>query len=118
PRRLERQLEALQSGQADLCGTWFQEFGDGPPRAVRWPCGNEGLRAAMLFQNTICHPTVMAKREVFATFKYRNGYQLAEDYDLFVRALRKFRLANLPEVLLRYRRHKTQATRASRARME
>jgi glycosyltransferase involved in cell wall biosynthesis len=118
PQRLERQLQFIQSGQADLCGTWFQEFGGGIPRAVRWDGSPEALRAAMLFQNTICHPTVMARREVFEAFEYRQGYNLAEDYDLFVRAITRFRLANLPEVLLRYRRHRQQATRARRAQME
>lgn len=118
PQRLERQLRFIQAGNADLCGTWFQEFGGGIPRAVRWHGSPEELRAGMLFQNTICHPTVMARREVFDTFQYREGYGLAEDYDLFIRALARFRLANVPEVLLRYRRHKQQATRARRDRME
>lgn len=118
PQRLERQLCFIEAGAADLCGTWFQEFGDGIPRAVRWHGGSEELRAAMLFQNAICHPTVMARREVFEAFRYREDCNLAEDYDLFVRALSRFRLATVPDVLLRYRRHKQQATRARRDRME
>ncbi|MEW9571164.1 glycosyltransferase family 2 protein [Rhodanobacter sp. Si-c] len=118
PHRFERQLRFIEAGNAELCGTWFQEFGDGIARTVRWCCGADELRGAMLFQNTICHPTIMAKREVFEAFGYRKNYNLAEDYDLFVRALARFRLANLPEVLLRYRRHKQQATRARRAQME
>jgi hypothetical protein len=118
PQRLDRQLRFINEGNADLCGAWFQEFGDGIPRAVRWHTNPDELGATMLFQNTICHPTVMARREVFDTFQYREGYNLAEDYDLFVRALPRFRLANIPEVLLRYRRHRQQATRACRSKME
>jgi len=118
PQRLERQLRFLQAGNADLCGTWFKEFGGGIPRTVRWHGCTEELRAAMLFQNTICHPTVMARREVFENFQYREPYDLAEDYDLFVRASSRFRLANVPEMLLRYRRHPRQATRARRMKME
>lgn len=118
PQRFERQLRFIENGNADLCGTWFQEFGDGIPRAVRWQGHTEELSAAMLFQNTICHPTVMARREVFEAFHYREGYNLAEDYDLFVRAAARFHIANIPEVLLRYRRHSQQATRARRATME
>ena len=118
PQRFERQLRFIEDGNAELCGTWFQEFGDGIPRAVQWHGGTEELRAAMLFQNTICHPTVMAKREVFETFGYQESYNLAEDYDLFVRASSSFRLANVPEVLLRYRRHPNQATKARRTAME
>ncbi len=118
PQRFEQQLRFIEAGNADLCGTWFQEFGGGIPRVVRWHHKPNELRAAMLFQNTICHPTVMAKREVFESLTYREGYNLAEDYDLYVRALARFRLANLPAPLLRYRRHKGQATYARRTKME
>lgn len=118
PTRFERQLAFLDQQQADLCGSWFQEFGGGLSRKVRWPHRPEELEAAMLFQNTICHPTVMARREVFEAFTYRDDYNLAEDYDLFVRAGQRYRLANVPEVLLRYRRHAQQATQAKRSLME
>ena len=118
PDRFERQLAFLGRHDVDLCGSWFQEFGGGLPRNVHWPHRSGELDAAMLFQNTICHPTVMARREVFEAFAYREDYNLAEDYDLFVRAGQRFRLANVPQVLLRYRRHPKQATRAKRDRME
>lgn len=116
--RLARQLAFLEQHEVDLCGSWFEEFGGGPARPARWPHTPTELEAAMLFQNTICHPTVMARRAVFEAFAYRQDYNLAEDYDLFVRAGARFRLANVPEVLLRYRRHPAQATRARRDRME
>lgn len=118
PERLERQVEFIRRTGCDLCGTWFVEFGQGIPRKVCWPHGEAALSAAMLFQNTICHPTIMAKREVFEIFRYREEYTLAEDYDLFVRVGQRFRLDNLPEVLLRYRRHYAQATQAKRYEME
>ena len=118
PRRFERQLAFLHETGVDLCGSWFTEFGGGIPRDVRWPHGETALRTAMLFQNSIRHPTLMAKRQVFATLHYREEYRLAEDYDLYARAYRGFRLANVPEILLRYRRHGGQATQARRDAME
>lgn len=118
PHRLDEQLRFIRARNADLCGSWFKEFGDGISRSVRWPGSTEAIRAAMLFQNTICHPTVMARREVFEAFRYRENFGLAEDYDLFVRASEQFRLANVSQVLLRYRRHHAQATQAQRAEME
>lgn len=118
PSRFAKQLSFLRTGKADICGTWFIEFGKGIPRAVRWPHTETALRASMLFQNSMCHPSVMARREVFDRFRYREEYRLAEDYDLFVRAMTGFRIGNVPEVLLRYRRHAQQATLAQRAPME
>lgn len=118
PGRFARQFAFLEASGCDACGSWFVEFGQGPPRTVRWPHAEPALRAAMLFQNTICHPTLMARREVFDRFRYREAYRLSEDYDLFARALSCFRLANVPEALLRYRRHPRQATQAQRDAME
>jgi Glycosyl transferase family 2 len=116
--RFARQLAFLTETGCDACGSWFVEFGQGPPRAVRWPSSEAALRAAMLFQNTICHPTLMARREVFERFRYREEYRLSEDYDLFARAMSHFRMANVAEPLLRYRRHPAQTTQARRDAME
>jgi glycosyltransferase involved in cell wall biosynthesis len=118
PNRFARQLAFLEKTGIDLCGSWFVEFGQGMSRAVRWPHSEPALKAAMLFQNTICHPTVMARRKVFEKYRYREEYRLAEDYDLFARASADFHMANVPESLLHYRRHPEQATRARRAQME
>lgn len=118
PNRLARQLSFLRQSGIDLCGSWFVEFGQGLSRVVRWPHHEIALKASMLFQNTICHPTVMARREVFECYRYREEYLLAEDYDLFARASARFRMANVPEPLLRYRRHWRQATQAKREAME
>jgi glycosyltransferase involved in cell wall biosynthesis len=118
PNRFEAQVNFLQRTGVDLCGSWFIEFGQGVARSVRWPHTEPELRAAMLFQSAICHPTVMARREVFIRHRYKGDLRLAEDYDLFARAMSDFRLANVPELLLRYRRHTTQATQAKRGAME
>jgi glycosyltransferase involved in cell wall biosynthesis len=118
PGRFAHQLAFLEETGIDVCGSWFIEFGQGLPRIVRWPHSEPALKAAMLFQNTICHPTVMARREVFEKYRYREEYRLAEDYDLFARASTDFRMANIPAPLLRYRRHRQQATQAKRDSME
>lgn len=118
PGRFRAQVDFMQGGGIDLCGTWFTEFGQGLARNVRWPHAETELRASMLFQSAICHPTVMARREVFIRHRYRGNLRLAEDYDLFARAMSDFRLANVPEVLVRYRRHSAQATQAKREAME
>jgi glycosyltransferase involved in cell wall biosynthesis len=118
PSRLARQLAFIQKTGCDVCGTWFIEFGQGIPRTVRWPHSESALKAAMLFQNAMLHPSIMARREVFDRFRYREEYRLVEDYDLFGRACGEFRMANIPEPLLRYRRHASQATQAKRDAME
>ena len=56
------------------------------------------------------HPTVMMRTHAVRSLGgYREAFLAAEDYDLWLRAAERFELANLPEVLLRYRIH-THAT--------
>lgn len=114
PDRFQVQMQFLESARVDLCGSWFTEFGQGIRRTVRWPHESPAVHAAMLFQSALCHPSILARREVFDDLRYREDYRYAEDYDLFARAMRKHRLANVPRSLLDYRRHSGQATQARR----
>jgi glycosyltransferase involved in cell wall biosynthesis len=119
PERLALQLRHLETNATDLCGTWYRDFGHGIGRSVHRPyAGEREVRAELLFQSAIGHPTLLARREVFEKFQYRDDYIFAEDYDLFVRVSAQFRLANIPKILYRYRRHRQQTTRTRRAAME
>jgi glycosyltransferase involved in cell wall biosynthesis len=54
----------------------------------------------------IVNPSVMLRKSaVIKVGGYRTGYDSAEDYDLFLRLAEVGGLANLPQVLLRYRLH-------------
>jgi GT2 family glycosyltransferase len=54
----------------------------------------------------LAHPAVMARREaILAVGGYRNLFQHAEDYDLWLRVAERYSLANLPDRLLQYRHH-------------
>lgn len=56
------------------------------------------------------HPTVMMRTAALRSIGgYREAFHSAEDHDLWLRAAEQFELANLPQVLLRYRIH-TEAT--------
>jgi glycosyltransferase involved in cell wall biosynthesis len=55
------------------------------------------------------HPTVMLRAEALRSLGgYRVAFLAAEDHDLWLRAAERFELANLADILLRYRIH-TQA---------
>ena len=54
----------------------------------------------------IIHPSAMLRRApLLQVGGYRSGFELAEDYDLFLRLAEVGQLANLPDVLLQYRVH-------------
>jgi len=56
----------------------------------------------------ISHPACMVRRSALqATGGYREEYEYLEDFDLWLRLIEHGQLANIPEVLFRYRLHHT-----------
>ncbi len=65
----------------------------------------------------IAHPAAMLRTEIIrAAGDYRLDFWPAEDLDLFLRLAERTRLANLPEVVLRYRLHEKSTSHQNRRR--
>ncbi len=92
---------ALVGGQVRLL------FADGRvAEAETVPCNSAQLAPTLLDSCCIYHPTVMVRTEVLrAVGGYRSSFSRAEDYDLWLRLVDVAPLANLPEVVLDFRRH-------------
>jgi glycosyltransferase involved in cell wall biosynthesis len=105
PSRFERQMAHLLQTGADLCGGAARCFGDW--KAVwRYPMSHEGCEVQLLFDVPFAHPTVIGRKELFATLKYDPEFKTAQDYDLWQRAWAAgYRMINVPDVVLRYRVH-------------
>lgn len=77
-------------------------------RDIDYPGTPEAVAAFLETGSALAHPTVMMRREaVRAVGGYRAAYRHAEDYDLWLRMAERYRLANLAERLLLYRKHAT-----------
>lgn len=75
------------------------------------PCDDAEIRAQLLHRCPIWQPTVLMRREAFVSVGgYRGAFAPAEDYDLWLRIAERYKLANLPKVLLRYRMHSGQVS--------
>jgi glycosyltransferase involved in cell wall biosynthesis len=96
-----------------VCGCWIKAFGS--QRFVnRYPLTDDLIRAQLLFENALAHPSVMMRRDVFLAERlfYDAGTMRAEDYDLWTRVPTSFKLANLNRILLYYRQHQQQVSAA------
>lgn len=113
PDRLARQVALLAAApEVALVGTgWRVVASDGSTRLVVLPPETDaGLRTAMATANALAHPTVMFRREaVRAVGGYRAAFLLAEDYDLWLRLMDRYRAACIADVLLDYREHAGQS---------
>lgn len=105
PRRLSRQIAEMERTGAHVLGCGFAYIAEdgevlGERRMVR-RCGL-WLRLGKRFVSL--HPTTVVRREVFdALVGYDGTARFAADDDFILRAVRLFRVRNLPEVLYRYR---------------
>ena len=112
PQRIQRQMEYLsENPDIDVLGSSFNVFGEGfEERVIKMPTDNMAIRRALPFVLSICHPTVIVRRDkILAAGGY--GLTYSEDLDLWLRLCRdqSIRFANIPESLLRYRLHKDQS---------
>jgi glycosyltransferase involved in cell wall biosynthesis len=106
PQRLIHQIRFMEKHpQIGICGSTIQYFGarSGKMRCV---CEPDSIKATLFWSTALAQPVVMMRRAELERHnlrydaKFRYG---AEDYALWNEASRCFPLANLPEILLRYR---------------
>lgn len=115
PDRLAQQFAFLQAhpeiavtgGQVEAIDAHGENMG----YILAYPWEHEDLVIKMLVENPVGHPSVLFRRNaVLEAGNYRELPNV-EDYELWLRMAQKQRLANLPEVVLKYRIHDQSCTR-------
>lgn len=75
------------------------------------PAADREIRSAFKKQCPLWQPTVLMRRDAFVNAGgYRGPFAPAEDYDLWLRIAEHFQIANLEQVVLRYRLHPSQVS--------
>ncbi len=108
PERLERQVGFMEAyPDVGACGTWVATLGDREGEVWKYPESAGDIRCRLLFDSALAHPSVCMRRQAFArhALLFDEAYPLAEDYQLWRTASAAFPLANIGEVLVRYRIH-------------
>lgn len=102
PERLEKQVAYMDSHpEVSVLSTGYEAF---PKREVA--VHPENVTYLDLLQCCrVTHPAAMLRISDFRKYdlKYDSQYECSQDYDLWSRAIRYVKIANLPEVLLKYR---------------
>jgi glycosyltransferase involved in cell wall biosynthesis len=111
PERIAEQVAFLdEHPDVGICGTWIETFGTSSGDVRRYPADDATIRSWLLFESVLAHPSIVMRRALLVKtgLSYDARYVHAEDYALWVRAVRYTALANIPKVLLRYRLHPQQ----------
>lgn len=108
PRRLQKQLDFMEKNpDIGISSCWFETIGGNEKQVSRYGEEDKAIRFNTLYQNHLCHAAAIFRMDVMNRHQLRFDpkYQHAEDYELWSRALRHTRLANIPEVLYTVRSH-------------
>lgn len=107
PDRIEGQIDYLKFEGADICFSWADLIdSEGNVIGVKRTTVNQNLlRAKLLFECPLIHPTAFWRKSVFVlnNLWYDEQYTYAQDYELWSRAIRQVNFAVLEESLLKFR---------------
>jgi glycosyltransferase involved in cell wall biosynthesis len=111
PDRFKIQFELMEKKpEVGVCGTWVKNiYDDSKKITAKYYVKHNDITANLLFGASFAHPTIMFRKELVAQgqLKYDENYKHSEDYELWTRLANKTKFANIPRVLLLYRKHQT-----------
>jgi glycosyltransferase involved in cell wall biosynthesis len=108
PQRAENQVDFLEKNpDHGMCGTFYDtiDSNGGFLKKNMFPTNNRDVSSFLILGNCFCNSTIMIRNELAKELKYRPGYDIVEDYDLWYRVSRKAKLTNLPFTGTYYRIH-------------
>lgn len=109
PERLIKQVSYLENNyEVGLLGTSFFEIDEHDKilGEVYLPQTDQEIRKKIFRFNTFFHSSVIIPRVVFEKVGlYNEEFRYAQDYELWFRILRQYKVANLSELLMMRRKH-------------
>ncbi len=114
PNRLETQVSFMEShDEVGVSSAWMKTFGEGKETVWQSPQDHEEIMATLFCNNCLWHPVAIIRKDILDEYslRYDPDYPKAEDYKLWLDIAKHKKLANIPEILHRYRIHDRQKTR-------
>jgi len=107
PTRFEKQLEFLTIHK-DISVVGTSRYICKTYKSLYYPETHNEIKVKALFTSPILHPSIMAKKEFFEQLSYKEEFDKAEDYHIWIEGIDRFRYANLQDKMLCYRYHSSQ----------
>ncbi len=109
PGRAEKQVAFLDAHPGiAVVGSFVETFGAAGSGRIEYQTDPHAIAATILFRNALAHPAVMIRKAAVdgEGLQFDPRFRAAQDYRLWAQCVaRRLGMANLPEVLLRYRLH-------------
>lgn len=109
PEKFETQINFLEkNGDFGMIGSWarfIDENGKHMPGGWKLKAKPEMIPSLMLFKNYFLQSAVLYRKECITKFTFKEGFDILEDYLIWLEIIKKFKVWNLQEYLLDYRIH-------------
>lgn len=109
PKRIEKQVNFMDKNPGiGISGTQVLILEGLKKKIKSNPFINpEDIKANLLYKSSLAHPTVIMRKSLLDkhNLRYSEDYPYAEDYELWFRATQKFKITNMNQALLAYRKH-------------
>jgi glycosyltransferase involved in cell wall biosynthesis len=106
PEKLATQLAWMNRSGVEVCSSQVQAFGT--EETVWWhPESHAAIINELHFRSSLMGPSVILRAEILRANPYDEQVAF-DDYELWTRLAPHYIMGNVPEVLLRYRRHADQ----------
>lgn len=114
PERLEKQhLHLEKNPDLVALGSDFEITPEEKKNDI--PLTHEDICFCLLRKFGLLHPSLMIKTDIIQSLNgYNEEYKYASDYNLFCRLTLAGEMENLPDVLMKYRRHEKQISQSNR----
>lgn len=122
PEKFKKQISFLE-GNHDfgMVGSWVRLIDENSkllPQKWKLNAPPEQIPSIMLFRNYFVQSAVVLRRGAIPNGGYAAGYDIVEDYRMWVDVARKYKTWNYPEYLLHYRIHPKSITQENKSRLE
>ena len=113
PRRFAKEVEFLDKHpEVGVVSTRFNSFPD-ETKNNKNPLTDHEIKLALMRTCAMIHPASMIRKSVLINnnIRYETEYSPSEDYALFCRLIKYTQFRNLPEILFKYRKHRTNTSK-------
>ncbi len=97
--RFNEQIKFLKQNPAiSMCGSWIEELSSSGTHLgiTPFPTTHSEIQNRIPYQNVFCHGSIMARKDDFMRVNgYREEFKHSQDYDLWLRYIDFFKVANL-----------------------
>jgi len=108
PKRLKIQVKFMnRHPEIKISGTWAKIIGKKNKKYIKNYSDFEKIKTVSLFKNIVIHSSVIIRKEVLNKYhlKYNEGLKYSQDYELWIKCMRYFKITNIKKYLLLYRIH-------------